>query len=303
MDNDSNKYKGCLVGLAIGDCLGAPFEFKSPENLQVYFANHELDMIDFSMFNETFPAGYYTDDTSMMICLAESLVEKGYDIKDQFARYQKWLLEGYATPYGKDSYGVGQQTFKSLRSPLLELEAMNGFNHKAGGNGSLMRCAPIGLKYENYQEIIEKSLISSYATHNYFIAGWCCAVLNLAIRLILEGNRKEIIPNKIIELCGDDLPEEISEVLSHNFVLMDKYHSKISGYSVDTLRIAFWSWQTSENYEESIKKVILLGHDTDTFAAVTGALTGCYYGFDSIPTTWTQKLLNNDHIIDLAEKL
>ena len=184
MDNDSNKYKGCLVGLAIGDCLGAPFEFKSPENLQVYFANHELDMIDFSMFNETFPAGYYTDDTSMMICLAESLVEKGYDIKDQFARYQKWLLEGYATPYGKDSYGVGQQTFKSLRSPLLELEAMNGFNHKAGGNGSLMRCAPIGLKYENYQEIIEKSLISSYATHNYFIAGWCCAVLNLAIRLI-----------------------------------------------------------------------------------------------------------------------
>lgn len=302
MNNDLDKYKGCLVGLAIGDCLGAPFEFKSAENIKAYFGNHELDMIDFAMFNETFPAGYYTDDTSMMICLAESLVEKGFDIKDQFDRYKKWLLEGYATPFGKDSYGVGQQTFKALRNPLLKYKEMDGFDHKAGGNGSLMRSAPIGLMYKDYKEIIEKSLTSSFVTHNYFMAGWCCAVLNLAIRLILEGYNKEEIPAKIPLLC-DDLPEEIKEILETNFDLMENYHGKISGYSLDTLRIAFWSWQKSENYTDCIKKTILLGHDTDTFAAVAGSLAGSYYGYESIPGDWAKKLINGERIIELANRI
>lgn len=298
------RYKGCLMGLAIGDALGAPFEFWKKEKVTEYLKNNELELVGFQRGNVKLPAGFYTDDTSLALCLASSLVEKGFSLEDQFSRYRKWLNEGYLTPLGS-SYGVGQQTYKALRRELARVDLLDGSDDKAGGNGSLMRCAPIGLYYQgNLNEIKKKSLVSSYITHNNLIAGWSCVVLNSAISLILEGKNKREILKSISAYYSKEIPTEINDCLIIDYnSLGDQYPFQISGYSLDTLRIALWSWLTSENYVTSIKKVIMLGNDTDTFAAITGSLTGCYYGYTGMPEGWRQTVINKDTIGRLSKLL
>src|SRR3989338_11362165 len=181
-----DQYRGCLIGLALGDALGVPFEFWKKENVIKYFDNHDLEIKNFSRGDINFPAGFYSDDTAMMICLAESLLEKNFDLDDQFERYQKWYLTGYATPFDDRCYGIGQQTLKSLMSKI-DFNTMDGSDERAGGNGSLMRCAPIGLYYQNqHEEIKNKSLLASYLTHNFHLSGWACIILNTIISFIIN---------------------------------------------------------------------------------------------------------------------
>lgn len=305
MKNDAeNNYYGCIIGLAIGDVLGAPFEFWKKENVAEYLAINRLELFDFTRGDQKFPAGFYTDDTSQALCLAKSLIENGFDVEDQMSKYRKWLFEGYLTPLGR-AYGVGQHTLRALSRKNSTNDLYDGSEIKAGGNGSLMRCPPVGLYYQgNLDEIEAKSLLSSYITHNNIIAGWSCVVLNSMISLIIDGHAKEEIPRLVANSFSDKMPGEIRDCLTADYQKIgSKYPFPISGYSLDTLRIAIWSWQTSNDYEESIMKVVLLGNDTDTFAAVTGALVGCYYGQQSIPQKWLQKLMRKDDIIEIAEHL
>jgi ADP-ribosyl-[dinitrogen reductase] hydrolase len=306
----TDKYKGCLVGLAIGDALGAPFEFWRQEKIRAYFSMHELELIDFQRGEIVFPAGFYTDDTSMMLCLASSLVENGFDLRDQFERYKKWLSEGYMTPFGDRSYGVGQQTLKALLNEFPDLETLNGNNRRAGGNGSLMRCAPIGLLYQsNYNEIRDKSLWSSYITHNYTIAGWTCVVFNAILSLILDGVSKQTTLLAVMDKYEGQIPQEIEEVLLLDYSKPSMQLS-VSGYCVDTLRIALWAWISSDNYSETIMRCFALdniedteGNDTDTFAAVAGALAGCYYGYEQISVDMRNKIMNHETIYELGQLL
>ncbi|HLD30780.1 MAG TPA: ADP-ribosylglycohydrolase family protein [Patescibacteria group bacterium] len=302
-DDILNKYKGCLIGLALGDVLGVPFEFWKKENVAKYLDSHELETKYFSYGDINFPAGFYSDDTAMTICLAKSLIEKGFNLDDQFERYQKWYLFGYATPFDDRSYGIGQQTLKAL-SRKIDFKKMNGMDERAGGNGSLMRCAPIGLYYHGYtQEIKDNSLLASYITHDYHISGWTCIILNTILSFIIDGYDKKQIFSEIKDLYKDTAPNEIIKIFEIDYNSMKEFNHNISGYSVDTLKIALWSWLTSENYLESIKKVILLGDDADTFGAVTGAITGCYWGYDLIPAEYKLPIIKHDYIVNLAEKL
>lgn len=300
-----DKYKGCLVGLAVGDALGVPVEFWHQEKISKFLEKNSLEMRSFSMGETTFPAGYYSDDTSQMICLAESLIEKEFDLDDQFNRYKKWFLEGYATPLGNKSYGIGQHTLRVLMKPIRTQYSLESNDEKAGGNGSLMRSAPIGLYYHgDLRQIKEKSFESSFVTHNNRIAGWCCTVLNAAISLVIDGNSKNTILPIIKSFYGNELPESITECLTEKYEKLENYFPfSISGYSLDTLRIALWAWQTTDTFEDSLSAVIRLGGDADTFAVVTGSLTGCYYGYDAIPDRWKYSLMNETYIKSLSEKL
>jgi ADP-ribosyl-[dinitrogen reductase] hydrolase len=268
-----------------------------------YLACHDLTVKDFSHGGINFPAGFYSDDTAMTICLAESLVERGFDLDDQFDRYQKWYLTGYATPFDDRSYGIGQQTLKAL-ARKIDFGKMDGLDERAGGNGRLMRCAPIGLYYQgDIREIKDKSLLAGYITHNYHISGWTCIILNTIISLIVNGYEKKHVFLELRNAFENIAPDEIKKLLQIDYESMEKFSHNISGHSLDTLKIALWSWMTSENYLESIKKVVLLGNDTDTFGAVTGAIAGCYWGYDSIPIEYKLPIKKHDYIINLAEKL
>lgn len=303
MKDKLDKYKGCFLGLAIGDVLGMPFEFRKRNDVEEYLSKNNLEIKEFNFRGVNFPAGFYTDDTAMTICLAESLIAKGFDLKDQFDRYYNWYRNGYATPFDNCCYGVGNQTQKALHRPLPQ-EQWDGKDESAGGNGSLMRCAPVGLYYQgDYGEIKEKSHLSSFLTHNYYIAGWTCVILNALISLIIEGKEKEILFSEIAKFYEKEMPKEILDLLQTDYKIIEWYNGNISGYSLDTLRIALWAFMISDNFADGIKKVILLGDDTDTFGAVAGALLGAYYGYNKIPENWKGKVIKENYILKLAEDI
>jgi ADP-ribosyl-[dinitrogen reductase] hydrolase len=239
----------------------------------------------------------------MMICLAESLIEKGFDPKDQFNKYKLWLLSGYATPDSNKAYGIGQQTMKALSSKYTPFKGVVYSDEKAGGNGSLMRCVPIGLKYiGDYSKIKKYSIEASYVTHPNLIASWSCVILNAMISLIIESTPKNTLLHKTLTLYPD-CPTKFQEMLKSDFTKIQVEQLEVSGYSLNTLNIALWSFLTTDSYSHCIERVISLGNDTDTFAAVAGAIAGCYYGYNNIPTEWRDGVLNIKHIENLATKL
>ena len=305
MKNDQvlNRTRGSLVGLACGDYLGMPYEFKQPQKVKAYFRSHKLKPVRGKIFNKEV-VGYYTDDTSQAICLAESLVEKGFDVKDQFDRYKKWFLEGYATPHDDKAYGTGQNTLRVLmRQTRDSLPDKLINNPKAGGNGALMRCAPVGLRY--YKEtasLIENSIKSAIITHNNEIAAWSCVVLNLFIGYALEGKNKETYCLQAINTI-EGIPSELQSLLKTDLTKIDEDRLQTRGYSLYTLATALYAFLTTGTFEDCVTKAIAIGGDTDTQGAVSGALAGAYYGYDSIPKEWRGNLIKHEYIRNLAEKL
>ncbi|OJI06869.1 hypothetical protein BK004_01885 [bacterium CG10_46_32] len=100
-----------------------------------------------------------------------------------------------------------------------------------------------------------------------------------------------------------DMPEQVAGVLVEDYSKLNKDSIPVSGYCIDILRIALWSLMITDTFYDSIKKVITLGGDTDTFAAVAGALSGCYYGYNGIPETWKSEVMRADYIKELSEKM
>lgn len=295
------KYKGCLEGLVIGDVLGAPFEFLPAKEVCKIILKDGLNIKDNNYAGRNLTSGFYTDDSAMTICLAESLLEKKFDLNDQFFKYRKWYLEGYASANGR-CYGIGQQTLRALMKNNLEIKY--GHNPSAGGNGSLMRSCPIALYYlGRYEEIKNKSILASRVTHENDDASWSCVVFNSIISLLIKGaDRKEVL-NMVLDIHNGYTPKNIKEILLIDYEKINSNNLSVSGFSLDTLRIAIWSLINADDFEDGITRVIMLGNDTDTFAAVTGALLGCYFGHESIPDRWKGKVVNFEYINKLAESL
>lgn len=307
-----DRYLGTLFGLAYGDAFGTPFEFWNADKIQKHFANKELVLQPFIRGNQKFPAGFTTDDTSQMICLAESLLEKGFDLDDQFDRYYRWLNEGYASAGGK-VYGIGQHTVKVLLAGKeTALSKLDGSDHKAGGNGALMRSAPLGMYYSGLgremdnvwgRELIARTIESTYVTHNSKVNAWTCVAFNLIVSLLLGSQKKEDLLGLIKFALKEFDIGEVSAVLDFDYSDAKRDELKISGYAPDTLRIALWGFLTTDNYLGSIRKVMELGRDTDTFAAVTGAIAGAYYGYENIRKQVNKKLVLHERIEKIANRL
>lgn len=305
-NNLSNKYRGCLVGLACGDYLGMPVEFlPTREKIIEVFGSEEVRPMDVIRGNEVKPAGYYTDDTAQAICLAESLIEKGFDIEDQFIRYKKWAYEGYATPDGSRAFGIGQNTARILRSQKLdELPTKLKDNPKAGGNGALMRTAPIGLMYFNDPKLLkDKSIQSAIITHNNEVSAWSCVILNFLIAYAVKGINKDLMIDKLLDESLVEMPVILHDLLNQDIKLIDPNKLENSGWSYNTLNIALYSFFTTDSFNDAINKAIFIGGDTDSQGAVTGALTGAYYGYNAIPEEWKRKLMRREEIEELGEMI
>ena len=293
--NARDKFKGCLIGLACGDYLGMPFEYKTPIRVKRYFESNTLQPIN---------DGNYTDDTAQAICLAESLIEKGFNTQDQFKRFKQWMFEGYATADGRNATGVGQHTQRILSTQTeenLPTELVN--DDKAGGNGALMRCAPMALFcYQNPASLKEQTIASTIITHNNNISAWSCVILNTCVLLAIEGKPKESFMT-LMENNLNSTPPELQTAIKLDYTNLDINALQTSGYSLHTLLIALTAFFSTDSYEECITKAISVGGDTDTQGAVSGALAGAYYGYDSIPDLWKTTLKRREYIEQLATKL
>jgi ADP-ribosyl-[dinitrogen reductase] hydrolase len=299
------RYRGSLLGLAVGDALGAPLE-GSPPGEGVLFAYEE--MVGGGPF-ELAP-GEWTDDTSMALCLAESLIEKrGFDPIDQLERYTRWFREGYLTSNGR-CFSIGG----TIAAALLQFEqARKAYcgseDPMSAGNGCIMRLAPVPLFYSRKpREAIERSGESSRTTHGAATAVDACRYLGALLIGAIRGSSKE----ELLSECFSPLPGywkerpldgKIEEIARGSFKRRNPPEICASGYVVKSLEAALWAFCHSESFREGCLKAINLGFDADTTGAVYGQLAGAFYGESQIPKSWCERLARRQLIESFAERL
>lgn len=305
-----NTITSGLLGVAIGDALGVPVEFKKREYLK---QNPVVDMLEFMCWNQ--PRGTFSDDSSLAFCTAESLC-RGFDIEDMAQTFVKWMQEGYWGAHHK-VFDIGGTTKHSLlRVVKGESAAFSGnFFDEDNGNGSLMRILPLVfyLQKEKDIEIIYKKVKAvSSITHAHFRSGFACFIYVVFCLEILKDKDKfeayKDMQNTLSKFLEDKSfnPIEIQlfdKVLKNDISKYQESEIQSSGYVLHSLEAGFWCFLNSDSYEETVLRAVNLGGDTDTTAAIAGGLAGIYYGVDDIPQKWIENLVRVNDIKVLAERL
>ena len=270
-----DRIAGAFVGLAIGDALGAPVEFADRgtfEPVTSYRSGGRFNL----------PAGAWTDDTAMALCLAQSLIEKKtLDNEDLLNRFCDWAANGSNTSTGI-AVGIGQNTLRVLGDFRRNgyLEALP-FGAKNDGNGSLMRLAPVAcFAKDNIEEALALASLQSKATHAARHAEQCCQILTELLCQLLNGKP---LPSALEQTHKRQLNSEISTMMRRNIVEESEDDIQSDGYVINTLHAALWSTLTTDSFESAVLRACNLGDDADTTAAVAGQIAGAMYGHSNIP--------------------
>lgn len=292
------RYRGCLLGLAVGDALGAPAEFLSAEQIAERWGVL-TEMVGGGCHNVA--PGESTDATDMMLCLAESLAERSrFDPDDVARRYLDWFAAG-----PKDVSLTVRTALLSIRAgtslDLASRRAYEILGSPTAGNGSLARCAPIALRYVGDRDaLLDASLRESALTHFERLAGWACAIFNELLAAALTGQLRSSA--LAVAARYDDEDARVSTTVREALVAEpEEVHS--SAFVLDTLRLAVWATVHAESFEEALINAVNLGNDPDTAGAVTGALAGAHFGEGSIPSRWLDVLVVRDRAFAVADRL
>jgi ADP-ribosyl-[dinitrogen reductase] hydrolase len=299
----ANRYRGALLGLAVGDALGTTLEFARPGSFRPI-----TDIVGGGPFG--LQPGQWTDDTSMALCLAESLIEcKGFDPVDQLARYCRWRRTGHLSSTGR-CFDIGTTTraalaaFEGTRDPYP-----GSTDARSAGNGSLMRLAPIPLAFaQNPQDAIAKAALSSRTTHGAREAVDACRYFAGVLVGALEGRPKTELLSPFFSPVPDlwsqaSLTPKIAAVAAGAFARKEPPAILGTGYVVDCLEAALWAFHRSETFRDGALLAVNLGDDADTTGAVYGQLAGAYYGEQGIPEPWRAVLAHRHHIEGYADQL
>jgi ADP-ribosyl-[dinitrogen reductase] hydrolase len=291
------RFAGCLLGLACGDAVGTTVEFKPRGSFQPV-----TDMVGGGPFN--LKAGEWTDDTSMALCLAVSLLkEEGFDPQDQMDRYCRWQEEGYLSSNGR-CFDIGNTVAGALRRYRNTGEPFSGSKDPyTAGNGSVMRLAPVPMYYiEDLEEVVHYSGESSRTTHGAREAVDGCRLYGRMIAIALRGGSKEevLFSNEFRE---GDLAPAIAAIAAGDYGDKGEDDIRGSGYVVASLEAALWCFLHTRSYEEAILRAVNLGEDADTTAAICGQIAGAHYGIEGIPSGWLGKLAKREYIEEVARRL
>jgi ADP-ribosyl-[dinitrogen reductase] hydrolase len=301
--NLQDRYRGSLLGMAVGDALGTVLEFRLPGSFQPID-----DMVGGGPFG--LKPGQWTDDTSMALCLVESLVEcQGFDPADQMQRYVRWWREGHLSSTGT-CFDIGNTISAALSQFERTGEAFAGSSDpRSAGNGSIMRLAPVPLFFAgDPEEAIRLAGESSRTTHGAREAIDACRYLGGLIVGALAGrSRKELQSECFCPVPGlwdrDPLAPKIAAIALGSFKCRNPPEIRGTGYVVDSLEAALWAFHHSTSFEEGALLAVNLGDDADTTGAIYGQLAGAYYGSEGIPDRWLEKLAYRSLIEQLADGL
>ena len=287
--DDAARYRGALLGLAVGDALGTTLEFQAPGTFE------PIDTIKGGGPFHLKP-GEWTDDTSMALCLAESLIEsQGADLLDQMRRYCRWKNDGYLSSNGR-CFDIGATVLDALGRFERTGDPVSGSTDpQSAGNGSLMRLVPVPLFYaRNPRLAIDSAAASSRTTHGAQEAVDACRYLAALILGVLQGLSKEALLADVLEPfpgAWDDAPlaPAIAAIAAGSFKRPEPPRlSGTGGYVVPTLAIALWAFYHGHSFREGALMAVNLGFDADTYGATYGQLAGRFYGDTSIPDEWRQ---------------
>ncbi|KAL8774515.1 MAG: hypothetical protein Q9209_000888 [Squamulea sp. 1 TL-2023] len=310
----ASRIQGSIYGVAVCDALGGPVEFRrrgtfTPVIGLRYNPNFDL------------PPGCWTDDTSMTLCLAQSLVDNNGDfvLQDQVKKYVQWLEKGYMSSIGK-CFDIGNATRTALsiwREALTkggsddeilargQLAVEKALKYKVQcGNGSLMRVSPIGLVFhKDIAKATEHAAASSQVTHPYPTNTEACRLYT------------KIMVSTFCNMTKSDLASIVTEWTLEDSDLkgrLEKYGTfqawqevgegeiSSSGYVVHSLEASLWAFFTTTSFEEGALKVVNLGDDADTVGAIYGGLAGAFYGIEAIPETWLNGLQARKTVDDVV---
>jgi ADP-ribosylglycohydrolase len=285
-----DRIRGALIGLAVGDAIGTTVEFKPPGTFAPV-----TDMVGGGPFR--LRAGEWTDDTSMALCLAESLIEcGGFDARDQMERYVKWWKTGHLSSTGR-CFDIGNTTRAALARFVETGDPFSGSTSpNAAGNGSLMRLAPVAMSYVSRpEEGIAACGESSRTTHGAREAVDACRYFGGLLIGAMNGvSKAELLSPMYSPVPGiwerEPLASKIAEVASGSFARRSPSEIAGTGYVVKSLEAALWAFATTDNYRDGCLAAVNLGDDADTTAAIYGQIAGAHYGEAMIPPPWLARL-------------
>lgn len=303
-----DSIKAALFGLAVGDAVGVPAEFRSRQGLK---QNPVVDMQGYGSHNQ--PPGTWSDDSSLSFCLAEALCD-GFDLNKIAGNFIRWRYDGWWTPHG-DVFDIGITTSAAIGhlTTGTRPDLAGGFDESENGNGSLMRILPL-LFYVQHKPVAERYRLTeqvSSITHGHIRSVIACFYYLEYARLLLEGMDKTEAYQTVKPVVKDYLhsqrinKEEISKfnrLLEGDVWEAEEDAVQSSGYVLHSLEASLWCLLTTGNYKEAVLKAVNLGQDTDTTGAITGGLAGLLYGFKSIPADWLAVLARKEDIEALATR-
>ena len=287
-----DRARGAMLGLAVGDALGAAVEWLHRDQIRARYGGPLRDMVA----SGTRGLGEWTDDTAMAVALAQSLADQGgYDDDDVFGRYALW-----ARSRPKDIGVTIAAVLGRARSPAEARAAAAAYHLRTGGrsagNGSLMRTVPIAIRYRRDPGAIERiSRQESSMTHHDPLAGDACVWLNLTVAALIEGHPP---PTSHSEVA---LAAEAALGMSEDELALAAHEQR--GFVLTALRIAFAAAFRHDAFEPAVVFAVNLGGDADTNGAVAGALAGARFGGDAIPQRWIEPLHSKELVGGLANRL
>lgn len=295
-----DRQRGTLLGLAVGDSLGAAVEFKSPGTFP--------EVTDYrSGGPHGLSRGEWTDDTSMALALADSIASVGWDLNDQARRYLAWWRKGQYSVNDR-CFDIGITTQSALRRFEKTGDARNSGDHseRASGNGSIMRLAPVPIRFANFfprdiGELARYFIESSLPTHASPQCLSACVYFGLILCGLIHGqDREEVLasgwePLESVERMKA-LHPKVAEVAAGSFRRKQPPEIVGSGYVVKSLEAALWAFHDAKDFREALLRAVNLGDDADTTGAVCGQLGGAYWGEPGIPQEWRDGLARPEMI-------
>lgn len=307
MRKQAEKIRDVILAHAVGDALGVPVEFCERETLD---ASPVTDMMGFGTY--PYPAGYWSDDTSMSLAALDSLCGGTVSWDGIMKNFGAWLQKDKYTPSG-ETFDAGRTCVHAIvryfkdHCPATEA---GGIGELSNGNGSLMRIHPFvlyayvkGLSRDEWIPLIHDA---SSLTHRHERAKLACGIYAFVLMNLLEDPSRTSVENGLRqarEYYGDAAElSHYERIFSPSFGQTARDDIKSSGYVVDTLEAALWCLLTTERYRDCVLTAVNLGGDTDTVAAVAGGLAGALYGGSDIPREWLATLMRRDYITDLCDR-
>ena len=290
-----DNAKGILLGLAVGDAVGTTVEFEDRGSFPPV-----TDMVGGGPFD--LEKGQWTDDTSMALCLAASLIEQSaFDPKDQIDRYLRWRDDGYMSSNGR-CFDIGETVKDALNRYISTGNPLAGSTAlRSAGNGSIMRLAPVVIAFHrNTEKLIENAGESSKTTHGCEECVESCRLFSVLLKKAMECNEKEVVLLEHGYLSNSSKVRAIGKA-----EYLNKSYNEItgSGYVIESLETALWCFNNSNSFKESILLAANVGNDADTTAAICGQIAGAYYGVQGIPDDWLNSLTMKQDISKMAKQL
>jgi ADP-ribosyl-[dinitrogen reductase] hydrolase len=278
-----DKKKGCMYGLAIGDALGAAVEFMGQGTFDPV-----TDYRDGGPHG--IEAGMWTDDTSMALALADSIAQ-GWDLDDQAKRYIEWKNEGKYS-VNDICFDIGNQTWRSLSYYEANGEITDDNEEASSGNGSIMRLAPVVIRYVGKPYLPHAAAESSLVTHPSRLCVSSCIFLAEFLGALMESNETRVKVLADVLKNIQPLEKKVMDAVKG----YDEGKAEGSGYVVDSLKTALRVFMNATSFEDAVLRAVNIGNDADTTGAITGQMAGAYWGYEAIPANLIEGLARTDLI-------